>query len=132
MKYLILRTLAAYTVEQIRGYILLYTPEPLCWYGRDKMIESLRDTGYGLRIMSIFGSLKVQDCGGNIIECPDPRSKSRYDESFRTLREIITSGIQYEILGDKEELEALRKFNPPLYDRIESHIIWKGIKKNET
>jgi len=79
--------------------------------------------------MSLFSSLQLIDVRGHIEECPIPESKTRYDSSFKTLREIISSGIQYEIIGNHEELDFIKKCNPLLYDRIESHIVWKGIKK---
>lgn len=48
---------------------------------------------------------------------------------YRRLKHyLIDSGIEFEIIGNKEDLEFLQKVNPPLYDKLLPHIIWKGKK----
>ena len=89
---------------------------------------SLKESGHSLLIGSIFG--RLDDDSKYIYPFEDESDRWR-DKSFTSLRELIKSEIEFEIIGDKKELEIVKKYSPPLYDQIQPHIIWKG-KKNGT
>lgn len=94
-------------------------------------LVALKESGHSLLIGSIFGRLKFVDSEGNCGIFPDDKKGHWRDSSISMLRSLLKSDIDFEIIGDKEELGFLKKNTPPLYDKIMPHIIWKGKKRSK-
>ena len=95
------------------------------------LIDLLHKSGHSLLIGSIFCRVNVIDSEGKIGPYPQDDKKEHWrDSSFKVLRSIVKNGIEFEIIGNKEELSFLKKVSPVLYDKISPHIIWKA-KKHE-
>ena len=112
--------------EIITGITINWCKELRVFRTVEDEFKVLKESGHSLLIGSIFKRLEFTDAAGNHGIYP-------FDDHWRnpvllTLRALIISGIEFEIIGDKEELEWLRRNNHPIYDKLQSHIVWKGKK----
>jgi len=90
---------------------------------------ALKESGHSLLIGSIFGRLEITDSIGNHVLYPQDDKWERWrDHSLLVIRALFGSGIEFEIIGNKEDHEFLQRINPPLYDKLQPHIVWKGKK----
>ena len=86
---------------------------------------ALKESGHSLLIGSIFKRLESDPTSNS---GPYPVDDYWRNPVLLTLRALIISGIEFEIIGDKEELEWLQRDSPHLYNRVLEHIVWKGKK----
>ena len=112
--------------EIITGITINWCKELRVFRTVEEELMALKESGHSLLIGSIFGRLEFTDSMGN--RGPYPFNDLWRNPVLLTLRALIISGIDFEIIGDKEELEWLKRNNPPLYDKLQSHIVWKGKK----
>ena len=93
---------------------------------------ALKESGHSLLIGSIFGRLEITDSIGNHGLYPqDDKWEKWRDHSLQVIRALFDSEIEFEIIGNKEDQEFLQRVNPPLYDKLQSHIAWKGKKRSK-
>ena len=112
--------------EIITGITINWCKELYVFRTVEDEFKALKESGHSLLIGSIFKRLEITDSTGN--SCPYPFDNHWRNSVLLTLRALIISGIEFEIIGDKEELEWLQRNSPPLYDKLQSHIVWKGKK----
>ena len=112
--------------EIITGITINWCKELRVFRNVEEELVALKESGHSLLIGSIFNRLEFTDPTGN----RDPYPVDAYwrNPVLLTLRALIISGIEFEIIGDKEELEWLQRDSPYLYDRVLEHIVWKGKK----
>lgn len=116
--------------EIITGITINWCKELRVFRTVGEELIALKESGHSLLIGSIFGRLEFTDSLGNHGLYPQDDKWERWrDNSLRVVRALLDNGIEFEIIGDKEELEFLQKVDPLLYNKIQPHIIWKG-KKN--
>ena len=90
---------------------------------------ALKESGHSLLIGSIFGRLEFTNAAGNHGLYPQDDKWGRWrNHSLQVVRALLNTEIEFEIIGDKEELKWLRRNNPPLYNKLQSHVVWKGKK----
>jgi hypothetical protein len=95
----------------------------------EEELRLLKDSGHSLLIGSIFGRLEITDYHGNRDLYPFDDQHERWrDNSLQVIRALFDSGIEFEIIGNKEDQEFLQKVNPLLYNKLLPHIVWKGKK----
>lgn len=114
--------------EIITGITLNWCKTLSTFYSIEDELKALKKSGHSLLIGSIFGRIEFIDAVGNKGLFPHDTSPYR-DNSFVVLRGLLNSGIRFEIIGDQEELDYIKKNSLPLYDKILPHIIWKGKKR---
>ena len=115
--------------EIITGITINWCKELRVFKTVEEELVALKESGHSLLIGSIFGRLEITDSIGNHGLYPQDDKWERWrDYPLKVLRALLNSGIDFEIIGDKEELGFLKKNTPPLYDKIMPHIIWKGKK----
>ena len=112
--------------EIINGITINWCKELHVFRTVEDEFKALKESGHSLLVGSIFGRIVFTDHIGN--SGPYPFDDHWRNPVLPTLRALISSGIEFEIIGDKEELEWLQRNSPPLYDKLQSHIIWKGKK----
>ena len=112
--------------EIITGITINWCKELRVFRTVEDEFKALKESGHSLLIGSIFGRLEFTDPTGN--KGLYPVDGYWRNSVLLTLRHLIFSGIEFEIIGDKEELEWLQKNNRLLYDKLQSHIVWKGKK----
>ena len=112
--------------EIITGITINWCKELRVFRTVEEELVALKESGHSLLIGSIFKRLEFTDSMGN--SGPYPFDDHWRNPVLLTLRALIISGIGFEIIGDKEELEWLQRNSPPLYDRVLEHIVWKGKK----
>jgi hypothetical protein len=112
--------------EIITGITINWCKELRVFRTAEDEFKALKESGHSLLIGSIFKRLEFTDPIGN--RGPYPFNDHWRNPVLVTLRDLIFSGIEFKIIGDKEELGWLQSNNPPLYDRVLEHIIWKGKK----
>ena len=122
--------------EIITGITINWCKELRVFRTVEEELVALKESGHSLLIGSIFGRLEITDSIGNHGLYPQDDKWERWrDYSFQVIRALFDSEIEFEIIGNKEDLEFLQRVNPPLYDRLLPHIVWKGKKhgsrKNE-
>lgn len=116
--------------EIITGLALNYGKTLSVIKSREDSLNILKKSGHSLLIGSIFGKIEFVDSEGTLGLFPIGDSKSYWEDSaINALRDIIRSGIGYEIIGNQEELDYLYKRFPLLHDKILSHIVWKAKKR---
>ena len=93
----------------------------------EEELRLLKDSGHSLLIGSIFGRLEITGNHGLLYPFDDQHERWR-DHSFQVIKALFDSGIEFEIIGNKEEQEFLQRVNPSLYDKLLPHIVWKGKK----
>jgi hypothetical protein len=120
--------------ETLVGTLFNYFPEgkimsvPVM---NDSIFDEFEKLGQSLLIGSIFWRITVKDSHGSVgLFPPDDKKDSWRDRPMRHLRALLKkeSTLDFKIIGNREELEFLKKYSPPLYDRLLPHIIWKGNK----
>jgi len=114
--------------EIITGITINWCKELRVFRTVEDEFKALKESGHSLLIGSIFKRLEFTDSTGNSGLYPFFDNDYWRNSVLSTLRTLIISGIEFEIIGDKEELEWLKRNNPPLYDKLQSHIVWKGKK----
>ena len=114
--------------EIITGITINWCKELRIFRTVEDEFKALKESGHSLLIGSIFGRLEFTDPTGNS-SGPYPFNDHWRNPVLLTLRALIFSEIEFEIIGDKEELEWLKRNNHVLYDKLQSHIIWKGKKR---
>ena len=112
--------------EIITGITINWCKELRVFRTVEDEFKALKESGHSLLIGSIFKRLEFTDPTGN--KGFYPVDGYWRNSVLLTLRHLIFSGIEFEIIGDKEELEWLQKNNRLLYDKLQSHIVWKGKK----
>ena len=112
--------------EIITGITINWCKELHVFRTVEDEFKALKESGHSLLIGSIFGRLEFTDDAGN--HGIYPQDNLWRNPVLLTLRALIISGIEFEIIGDKEELEWLKRYNHCLYDKLQSHIVWKGKK----
>ena len=116
--------------EIITGITINWCKELRIFKTVEDELVALKESGHSLLIGSIFGRLEITDSLGNRDLYPfDDKHEWWRNKSLLVIKALFDSGIEFEIIGDKEELEWLQKNSLPLYDKLQSHIVWKG-KKN--
>ena len=116
--------------EILTGITINWCKELRIFRTVEEELVALKESGHSLLIGSIFGRLEITDSIGNHGLYPQDDKWERWrDHSFKVIRALFNSGIEFEIIGNKEELEWLKRYNPPLYDKLQPHIVWKGKKR---
>ena len=112
--------------EILTGITINWCKELRIFRTVEEELVALKESGHSLLIGSIFGRLEFTDAAGN--RGIYPQDNLWRNPVLLTLRALIISGIEFEIIGDKEDLEWLKRNSRPLYDRVLEHIVWKGKK----
>lgn len=117
--------------EIITGLALNYGKTLTVIRTRGDSLNILKKSGHSLLIESIFGKIEFEDSEGTLGLFPIGGIGESYwdDSAINVLRDIIKSGIGYEIIGNQEELDCLYRKSPPLHDEIMDHIVWKAKKR---
>jgi hypothetical protein len=118
--------------EIITGITINWCKELRVFRTVEEELVALKESGHSLLIGSIFGRLEFIDAAGNHGLYPQDDKWERWrDHSFLVIRALFNSGIEFEIIGNREEQEFLQRVNPPLYDKLQPHIVWKGKKRSK-
>ena len=118
--------------EILTGITINWCKELRIFRTVEEELVALKESGHSLLIGSIFGRLEITDSIGNHGLYPqDDKWEKWRNHSLQVIRALFDSGIEFEIIGDREELEWLQRNSPPLYDKLQSHIIWKGKKRSK-
>lgn len=116
--------------EIITGITINWCKELRVFRTVEEELVALKESGHSLLIGSIFGRLEFTDAAGNHGLYPQDDKWERWrDYSFQVIRALFNSGIEFEVIGNKEDQKFLQKVNPPLYDKLQPHIVWKGKKR---
>ena len=115
--------------EIITGITINWCKELRVFRTVEEELVALKESGHSLLIGSIFGRLEFTDAAGNHGLYPqNDKWECWRDYPLMVVRALLNIKIEFDILGDKDELEWLRRNNPPLYNKLQSHIVWKGKK----
>lgn len=118
--------------EILTGITINWCKELRIFRTVEEELVALKESGHSLLIGSIFGRLEITDSIGNHGLYPQDDKWERWrDHSFQVIRALFDSGIEFEIIGNKEDQEFLQRVNPPLYDKLQPHIVWKGKKRSK-
>jgi hypothetical protein len=115
--------------EILTGITINWCKELRIFRTVEEELVALKESGHSLLIGSIFGRLEITDSIGNHGLYPQDDKWERWrDHSLLVIKALLDCGIEFEIIGNKEDLEYLQRVSPPLYDRVLEHIVWKGKK----
>ena len=79
-----------------------------------------------------FESMRIKGFGFFISEITTPEIDGRTwaDKVIPVIRCLITSKVEFKIMWS-DNLGILQKYIPPLWDRLEGHIVYNKKKKND-